>query len=79
MNTREIECIDNLFFKDRPIHKVLFSSVTLDGLTSISAWFAYFNHCKIHGKEMTTKYRLPKSLNLSTLSPITSNTKNSNL
>ncbi|CAF2495970.1 unnamed protein product [Rotaria sp. Silwood2] len=94
-NINQLEqALDLFMIQDRPIHKVLFSSITLDGFTSISTWFAYFSHCKLHGKEMklsinprssSIKYQLLKSLNLTTSSTMSStilnisNNKKSNL
>ncbi|CAF1020944.1 unnamed protein product [Adineta steineri] len=71
INVTQLEQILNLsMIQDRPIHKVLFSSVTLDGLTSMLTWFTYFSYCKLHRKEMTistnNKYQISGSLNLST-------------
>ncbi|CAF3478518.1 unnamed protein product [Rotaria sp. Silwood1] len=88
-NINQLEqALDLFMIQDRPIHKVLFSSITLDGFTSISTWFAYFSHCKLHGKEMKlpiNRHSLPKSLNLTALSNMSStrfnpsNNKKSNL
>ncbi|CAF1065183.1 unnamed protein product [Rotaria sordida] len=94
-NINQLEqALDLFMIQDRPIHTVLFSSITLDGFTLISTWFAYFSYCKLHGKEMklsinrhssSIKYQLPKSLNLATSSTMSStkvnlsNNKKSNL
>ncbi|CAF3476559.1 unnamed protein product [Rotaria socialis] len=52
ININQLEqALDLFMIKDRPIHKVLFSSITLDGFTAISTWFAHYSHCKLHGKQ----------------------------
>ncbi|UJR25014.1 hypothetical protein I4U23_006375 [Adineta vaga] len=82
MNQLE-QALDLSMIKNRSIHKVLFSSVTLDGLSLITTWFNYFSHRKLHENNMdkssisyssSEKYRLPQSLHLSTLSTSISTT-----
>ncbi|CAF0828020.1 unnamed protein product [Adineta ricciae] len=64
------QTLDLSVIKDRSVHTVLFSSVTLEGLTTIREWLTYFSYRKLQGKDMnistSERHRLLHSLNLST-------------